>query len=149
MCDAEETCELAMYKERRGLCKLYEADGPVDAADLDCCEEDDGWVTYGRVTVEVPQPKKKGRKGRKGKGKKAQQLLASGVDVENPPCYLWTQTLVNMIKQAEDTSGDRTNFLPTVGTRVPAETLKLLPAVIDGAPGVQEFEDWGYLERCE
>lgn len=131
------------------MCKIYEAVGSVDAADLDCPDEIDGWVTYGRVTVNVPQPIKKGKKG-KGKGKRTKLLAAEAhVDMENPPCYLWTQTLINMIKQAEDASGDRTNFLPTVGTRVPAETLQLLPAVIDGAPGVQEFEDWGYLERCE
>jgi len=136
-----------MYKEQRKLCRMYESkDGALDATSLNCANDNSGWETFGRVQVTVPNISPGSASGGILAQRRQQELIAAKPEEE---CYLWTQKLIDMIKVAEDASGDRTEVLPTVGTRVPAETLALLPAVIDGARGVEEFEDWGYLELCD
>lgn len=152
LCDVHgDECKLAMYSESKKKCKIFAGDGPMFRTTAECTGANDGWVLLGKVHVPIT-PNGGGSGG---------DLLLSADDVDEwdleddeateqseTGCYLWTDLLVGMIEDAEDESGQQTDFLPEVGSRVSAETLALLPNMIDGVVGVEEFVKYGYLKRC-
>merc|ERR1712194_784890 len=138
-CEVRSKCHIATYNEEDQLCKLYKgtvkqrAEG-FSRSNVKCRKQASGWVVYAKVTVVAPPDNDSG-------------LLESEEEEvqEDVQCYLWTQTLIDMIKKAEDSSDEHTNFLPEAGTIIPAESLKLLPS---DQWTLKEFEESGFLERC-
>jgi len=138
-CEKRARCNIATYNEEEQLCKLYTGTATQRAEgftrrSVRCERQVSGWVVYAKVTVVTPPDTD------------ILQVTESEEEVqEDVQCYLWTQTLIDMIKKAEDSSGEHTNFLPEAGTVIPAESLKLLPS---DQWTLKEFEESGFLERC-
>jgi len=136
-CEKKSTCNVATYNEDEQLCKLFRGTSirPITKRSVRCDKQASSWVVYAKVTVEVPDTEV--------------DLVESEEEEEqvqaDVQCYLWTQTLIDMIKNAEDSSGEHTNFLPEAGTVIPAESLELLPS---DQWTLKEFEESGFLERC-
>jgi len=132
-CDATSKCNIATYSEDEQLCKLFRGKRrPITKKSVRCDKRVSSWVVYAKVIVEVPPDTDI-------------DLELSEEEEEDVQCYLWTQILIDMIQNAEDSSGEHTNSLPVAGTVIPAESMNLLPSE---QMTLTKWEESGFLERC-